>query len=112
MSNTIHAQHNQHNILRASARADQDSLEDSPQHESLGGDVATGDRPRQSSMDAIRHHAYGKWETAGKPAGDGTAFWLEAEREIAIRDRDNWARGSSQDADRHSEIRHPHSLKL
>jgi hypothetical protein len=26
--------------------------------------------------------AYGKWEAAGKPDGDGTRFWLEAEQEL------------------------------
>jgi hypothetical protein len=30
----------------------------------------------------IRLRAYQKWEAAGKPDGDGTEFWLEAEREL------------------------------
>jgi hypothetical protein len=29
----------------------------------------------------IRMHAYLKWEAAGKPAGNGSPFWLEAECE-------------------------------
>lgn len=29
----------------------------------------------------IRCLAYQKWEAAGRPTGDGLAFWLEAERE-------------------------------
>jgi hypothetical protein len=29
----------------------------------------------------IRELAYRKWEIAGCPAGDGVAFWLEAEQE-------------------------------
>jgi len=110
MKNTIHGQHNQHNILRESARANEDSL----QYEGLGGEVAAAsEHPRLTSMEAIRHHAYGKWETAGKPASDGISFWLEAERELKTKaEQDNWGRGNSQDADRHGEIRHPHSLKL
>lgn len=32
--------------------------------------------------EAIRLDAYLKWENAGRPAGDGVAFWLEAEREL------------------------------
>jgi hypothetical protein len=32
--------------------------------------------------DDIRLCAYTKWESAGKPAGDGVQFWLEAEREL------------------------------
>ena len=31
---------------------------------------------------AIRELAYAKWEAAGRPAGDGVQFWLEAEREL------------------------------
>ena len=30
----------------------------------------------------IRFRAYLKWEAAGTPAGDGSKFWLEAEREL------------------------------
>jgi hypothetical protein len=32
--------------------------------------------------DQVRLRAYLKWEAAGKPPGDGAAFWLEAEREL------------------------------
>jgi hypothetical protein len=31
---------------------------------------------------AIRLRAYQKWESAGRPDGDGIGFWLEAEREL------------------------------
>lgn len=31
----------------------------------------------------IRLCAYHKWETAGKPGGDGINFWLEAESELS-----------------------------
>jgi hypothetical protein len=34
------------------------------------------------SVEAIRLLAYRKWEAAGRPAGDGINFWLEAEREL------------------------------
>jgi hypothetical protein len=33
----------------------------------------------------IRLSAYLKWEAAGKPAGDGVKFWLEAEKELSSR---------------------------
>jgi hypothetical protein len=32
--------------------------------------------------EAIRLRAYQKWERAGRPDGDGVAFWLEAEAEL------------------------------
>jgi hypothetical protein len=63
-------------------------------------------------VDAIRCFAYQKWETAGKPDGDGIPFWLEAENELATGKQDTSGRGNSQDADRHSRIRHPRSLKM
>jgi len=31
----------------------------------------------------IRDVAYFKWEQAGRPEGDGSSFWKEAERECA-----------------------------
>ncbi len=33
---------------------------------------------------AIRVLAHSKWEAAGCPTGDGSAFWLEAEREVSV----------------------------
>jgi Protein of unknown function (DUF2934) len=35
------------------------------------------------SDEAIRQCAYRKWETAGKPGGNGVNFWMEAERELS-----------------------------
>jgi hypothetical protein len=35
------------------------------------------------SEEAIRLCAYRKWETAGKPHGDGVNFWLEAQRQLS-----------------------------
>jgi hypothetical protein len=55
--------------------------------------------------------AFHKWEAAGRPGGGGVPFWLEAETELKKK-ADSWGRGNSQDADRHSGIRHPHSLKM
>lgn len=34
-----------------------------------------------SSQD-IAMRAYEKWQAAGRPAGDGVDFWLEAEKEL------------------------------
>ena len=43
--------------------------------------------PPMASPEARLHRvaelAYAKWEAAGKPAGDGKEFWLEAERQTA-----------------------------
>jgi hypothetical protein len=35
------------------------------------------------SEEDIRLCAYCKWEAAGRPAGDGVSFWLEAEKEFS-----------------------------
>ena len=105
----------------------------------LSAAVATADK---EIIDALAMHediqlcAFHKWEAAGMPTGDGVRFWLEAEQElaegarekVAARDdrhpdhamekpavgekEDTSGRGNSQDADRHSGIRHPHSLKM
>lgn len=47
--------------------------------------VVSGDKEHKAplvSADDIRHCAYRKWESAGKPTGDGISFWLEAEQEL------------------------------
>jgi DUF2934 family protein len=47
--------------------------------------VASGDNDHNAksvSVEDIRLCAYQKWEAAGKPAGDGVQFWLEAEQEL------------------------------
>ena len=47
--------------------------------------AASGDtdpNARSVRADDIRRRAYEKWERAGKPAGDGVQFWLEAEQEL------------------------------
>ena len=38
--------------------------------------------PPVASEEQVRLLAYQKWEAAGRPPGDGAAFWLEAEREL------------------------------
>lgn len=48
-----------------------------------GAAVASGDKDHNwVSTEAIRLCAYQKWESAGKPTGDGVQFWLEAEQEL------------------------------
>lgn len=43
--------------------------------------------PTESSksidQERIRARAYEKWEAAGRPDGDPTCFWLEAEKELS-----------------------------
>ncbi len=51
--------------------------------------VATvGDEQELSDLsvtsEAIRLCAYRKWESAGRPSGDGVEFWVEAEHELAM----------------------------
>jgi signal recognition particle GTPase len=47
--------------------------------------VASGDKDHNVqlvSAEDIRLCAYRKWESAGKPTGDGIQFWLEAQQEL------------------------------
>lgn len=47
--------------------------------------ASTGAKSHNASVATtqdIRLCAYLKWESAGKPTGDGITFWLEAEREL------------------------------
>jgi len=44
---------------------------------------ATPPREAAPAADQIHNLAYEKWEAAGCPPGDGTEFWLAAERELA-----------------------------
>ena len=45
--------------------------------------IAKEQAPQRVSAEDIRLCAYRKWESAGKPIGDGVQFWLEAEQEMA-----------------------------
>ena len=49
-----------------------------------GGEAQATVSPQPSvpTPDEIRQLAYAKWETAGKPPGDGSDFWLQAEKEL------------------------------
>ena len=101
--------------------------------------VAAADR---AFIDALAIHediqlcAFYKWEAAGKPSGNDFPFWFEAEQEVtrgpshtpaaqddrhpeqpavikAVGDKqETWGRGNSQDADRHTGVRHPRSVKM
>jgi len=47
--------------------------------------VASSDNDHNGKLcsdEDIRLCAYQKWEAAGKPAGDGVQFWLDAEQEL------------------------------
>lgn len=47
--------------------------------------VVSGDKDHNVqlvSAEAIQLCAYRKWESAGRPTGDGMQFWLEAEQEL------------------------------
>jgi hypothetical protein len=46
------------------------------------GVASRSERPRRITLENIRLRAYLKWEAAGKPDGDGSRFWLEAEEEL------------------------------
>jgi hypothetical protein len=39
-------------------------------------------QPNALPQQVIRLRAFQKWEAAGRPAGDGVNFWLEAEHEL------------------------------
>ena len=54
----------------------------------------------------IRMCAYRKWEAAGRPAGDGVQFWLEAERELVERKNEPFAWQVGRDEDRAQERMH------
>ena len=48
--------------------------------------IAASDNAQLHSLDLhedIQHLAFHKWESAGRPGGDGLRFWLEAEQELA-----------------------------
>jgi hypothetical protein len=44
--------------------------------------VASNNNDHNVSDEDIRLRAYEKWEAAGRPAGNGVQFWLEAEQEL------------------------------
>ena len=52
----------------------------SPQPDQSGAHMRSLPTP-----DETRQLAYAKWEAAGKPPGDGSEFWLQAEKELVDR---------------------------
>jgi hypothetical protein len=54
-----------------------------PQAAVTPGSGSPAGAPKPVSKDVIRLRAYQKWESAGKPGGDGIRFWLEAEKELS-----------------------------
>ena len=54
---------------------------------SVATDLAVQDATANESecvhAEAIRDNAYYKWQATGCPTGDGSEFWLEAEKECA-----------------------------
>ena len=55
------------------------------------------------SDEDIRLYAYEKWEAAGKPAGDGDRFWLEAEQELLEGKNENFVRQGGKHGHREQE---------
>ena len=56
-------------------------------------------------LNDIRLSAYQKWEAAGKPAGDGVQFWLEAEQELVEGTKEKFVQGDGWHGDRELESR-------
>ena len=48
---------------------------------------ANAERNGKPTANDIRARAYEKWEAAGRPAGDGVQFWLQAETELSQMER-------------------------
>jgi hypothetical protein len=44
---------------------------------------------KMPTQESIQEKAYHLWQRAGSPPGDGTQFWLQAEREINEKSNDN-----------------------
>ena len=47
--------------------------------------ASAGDKDHNARLvtaEDVRLCAYQRWESAGKPTGDGIQFWLEAEQEL------------------------------
>jgi len=55
------------------------------------------------SDEDIRLCAYQKWEAAGKPAGDGVQFWLEAEQELVEGKNETFVQRSGRHGHREQE---------
>jgi hypothetical protein len=51
----------------------------------------TGQKPKSAPVEMTRVRAFQKWEAAGKPAGDGVQFWIEAEQELLAAEEGRFA---------------------
>jgi hypothetical protein len=68
--------------------------------------VASSDNDHNGDLvsdEDIRLCAYQKWEAAGKPAGDGIHFWLEAEQELVEGKNENFVQRGGWDGHREKE---------
>jgi len=48
-------------------------------------------KPKFACEEMTRIRAYQKWETAGKPQGNGVQFWLDAEQELLTAEEGRFA---------------------
>jgi hypothetical protein len=72
--------HKHHHRQSKSALSDSNETTNTAQVAVVSGEA---NRHAESvSAEEIRVCAYRKWESAGKPAGDGLQFWLAAEQEL------------------------------
>jgi hypothetical protein len=55
-----------------------------PQSEPKAATAPAPEGEAQQCDEKIRLRAYQKWETAGKPQGNGVQFWLDAEQELVL----------------------------
>jgi hypothetical protein len=44
--------------------------------------ISGSEEKKNISEESIRETAYYLWEAAGKPSGDGSEFWIEAEKQL------------------------------
>jgi hypothetical protein len=56
-----------------------------PTSATLAGSSHPAARREPITLQDIRVRAYAKWEAAGRPNGDSSRFWLEAEEELRPR---------------------------
>jgi hypothetical protein len=67
---------------RASKAATPKRVDPAPEPKKQEPGIRTSVNRESVSPEEIRLCAYGKWESAGRPPGDGVNFWLEAEQEL------------------------------
>lgn len=67
-------------VIAVSTPPESQCLADVPERQPTAASQPLNTEP--VSEEEIRHRAYLKWEAAGRPAGDGANFWIEAQREL------------------------------